>query len=60
MVHHFCDCDKGRGTEITKANFIEQLLLQTTNVLKVVKHYKIRIRNCLFEVNLQLNIAMLK
>lgn len=57
MVHHFCDCDKGLGTEITKANFMEQLL---TNVLKVVKHYKIRICNCLFEVNLQLNIAMLK
>lgn len=57
MVHHFCDCDKGWGSEITKANFIEQLL---TNVLKVVKHYKIRICNCLFEVNLQLNIAMLK
>lgn len=57
MVHHFCDCDKGWGTKITQANFIEQLL---TNVLKVVKHYKIRICNCLFEVNLQLNIAMLK
>lgn len=57
MVHHFCDCDKGWGTEITQANFIEQLL---KNVLKVVKHYKIRICNCLFEVNLQLNIAMLK